>query len=119
LVTPELIERVVAALEDADAAIAAVPVGETVKKADAGYVISTIDRTSLWLAQTPQAFHTEVLSRAHKSAAAENFHSTDDAQLIERYGGRVAVVESEPRNLKITHAGDFRVAEALVAGKHS
>jgi 2-C-methyl-D-erythritol 4-phosphate cytidylyltransferase len=119
LVTPELIKRVVAGLEDADAAIAAVPVGETVKKAEAGYVISTIDRTSLWLAQTPQAFRTEVLSSAHQRAAEEDFQSTDDAQLIERYGGRVAVVESEPRNLKITYAGDFPLAEALLAGRRS
>jgi 2-C-methyl-D-erythritol 4-phosphate cytidylyltransferase len=115
LVTPGLIGRVVAALEGADGAIAAAPVGETVKNADAGYVISTVDRSSLWLAQTPQAFRTEVLSAAHEHAAADDFLSTDDAQLVERYGGRVAIVESTSVNLKITHAGDFSVAEALLS----
>jgi 2-C-methyl-D-erythritol 4-phosphate cytidylyltransferase len=119
LVTPGLVERVVAALEEADGAIAALPVGETVKRAEAGYVTTTIDRTSLWLAQTPQVFRTEVLAAAHDRASAEGFQSTDDAQLVERYGGRVAVVESSPANLKITHADDFLVAEAVLAGRRS
>lgn len=119
LVTPGLVERVVAALEGADGAIAAVRVAETVKRAEAGYVTATIDRSPLWLAQTPQAFRTEVLSAAHERARAEGFVSTDDAQLVERYGGRVAVVESSPKNLKVTHPDDFVVAEALLAGRRS
>jgi 2-C-methyl-D-erythritol 4-phosphate cytidylyltransferase len=119
LLTPGLVERVVAALEDVDGAIAAVPVGETVKRAEAGYVTATIDRSALWLAQTPQAFRTEVLAAAHERASAEGFESTDDAQLVERYGGRVAVVESSPANLKITYAEDFEVAEAVLAGRRS
>jgi 2-C-methyl-D-erythritol 4-phosphate cytidylyltransferase len=119
LVTPRLIERVVAALEDVDGAIAAVPVGETVKRAEAGHVTATIDRSALWLAQTPQAFRTEVLAAAHERASADGFLSTDDAQLVERYGGRVAVVESSPANLKITYADDFVIAEAILAGRRS
>lgn len=119
LVTPDLIVRVVAALEGADAAIAAAPVGETVKKAEDGYVVATIDRSDLWLAQTPQAFRTKVLAAAHERASSENFQSTDDAQLVERYGGRIAIVEASSTNLKITHADDFYVAEALLTGGHS
>jgi 2-C-methyl-D-erythritol 4-phosphate cytidylyltransferase len=114
LVTPGLVERVVAALEGADGAITASRVGETVKEVDAGFVTSTVDRSALWLAQTPQAFRTKVLSEAHERAAADDFRSTDDAQLIEHYGGRVAIVESTAANLKITHADDFLVAEALL-----
>lgn len=119
LVTPDLIVRVVAALEGADAAIAAARVGETVKRAEGGYVAATIDRNALWLAQTPQAFRTEILATAHERASSEGFQSTDDAQLVERYGGRIAIVEASSTNLKITHADDFYVAEALLIGRRS
>jgi 2-C-methyl-D-erythritol 4-phosphate cytidylyltransferase len=115
LVSPDVIRQVVGALEDADAAITAAPAAETVKKAEGRRVVETVDRSSLWLAQTPQAFRTGVLRAAHERAAAEGFQSTDDAQLVERSGGRVAIVESLHVNLKVTHPEDFAVAEALLS----
>ena len=111
----DIVRRVLAALERAQGAVSAVPVDETVKRVHDHLVAETVDRATLWRAQTPQAFHTADLRRAHEKAAAEGFVGTDDAQLIERYGGRVAVVRGSRRNVKLTYADDFKVAEALIA----
>jgi 2-C-methyl-D-erythritol 4-phosphate cytidylyltransferase len=114
IVTPGDIARVVAALEDADAAISAVPVDETLKRVRDERVLETVDRAGLWRAQTPQAFRTETLRAAHRRAAEEGLTATDDALLIERYGKIVAVVQGSRRNLKVTWEEDFAVAEAMM-----
>ncbi|MGZ6187217.1 MAG: IspD/TarI family cytidylyltransferase, partial [Candidatus Binataceae bacterium] len=72
-------------------------------------------REGLWQAQTPQAFRRKILVEAHDRAIRERWTATDDAELIERCGGRVEVVESSAANLKITTPGDLEIAEALVA----
>jgi 2-C-methyl-D-erythritol 4-phosphate cytidylyltransferase len=113
-VTPELVKLVVDALKDADGAIAAVALDETLKAAESGYVDATVDRTNLWRAQTPQAFHTSTLIEAHRRARDEGFEATDDAQLVERFGGRIAVVPSSTTNIKLTYPGDFELAEAVI-----
>ena len=110
------IERTLRALDDADAAIAAVPVDETLKSVDSNRVLGTIDRSRLWRAQTPQAFRTEVLRRAHNKGVAEKFLATDDAQLIERYGGSVVVVRGRSDNIKLTYPEDFVMAEQRMRG---
>jgi 2-C-methyl-D-erythritol 4-phosphate cytidylyltransferase len=104
---------VIAALERADGAIVATPVDETLKRVHDDSVIETVKRSSLWRAQTPQAFRTTVLKDAHRRAAEEAFEGTDDAQLLERYGFRVVVVEGSRTNLKLTYPGDFGLAELL------
>lgn len=111
LASPELFRAVVrAVVEGADAAVPGVPVPDTVKRVgEAGLVEETVDRTGLVLVQTPQAFSTAVLRRAHASGA----HATDDAALVEAAGGRVVVVPGEPDNLKITLAADLARARAL------
>jgi 2-C-methyl-D-erythritol 4-phosphate cytidylyltransferase len=126
LVTSELVERVIAALEDepaADAAIAAAPVTDTVKRVDgAGAVTETLERSELWAVQTPQVFRRAALERALDVPAAELARATDDAWLIERAGGRVIVVRAREENLKVTIPFDLRVAELLLAmrgGRHS
>ena len=121
LLSAELAEKVIAALEgaeDADAAIAAVPVTDTVKRVYAtGAVAETLDRSLLWAVQTPQVFRREALQRALDVPAEELAQATDDAWLIERRGGRVIVVRASEENLKVTTPLDLRVAELLLAGR--
>ena len=115
LVTADMFTRVLAALDDADCAIAAARVPDTIKEADdSGAVTATLDRSRLWAVQTPQAFRREALTRALAVPAEVLARATDDAWLIERAGGRVRVVETTPANFKITTPHDLRVAEFLV-----
>ena len=115
LVSPELFGATLAALADADAAIAAAPLTDTVKEAGPdGVVVGTVDRSRLWAVQTPQAFRRAALERALDVPEEVLAQATDDAWLVERAGGRVRVVESSPANLKVTTAHDLRIAELLL-----
>jgi 2-C-methyl-D-erythritol 4-phosphate cytidylyltransferase len=115
--TPDLVGSVVEALGDWDAATAAVPIEDTIADVDGDVMVATMDRSRLWRIQTPQAFRTEMLKEAHRRASEDGFHGTHDAQLIERIGGRVAVVMGRPDNIKLTHAGDFEMAEAMIRAR--
>ena len=115
--TPELVSEVVAAVSGCDGAIAAVPVDETIKRVEDSRVIATVDRTPLWRAQTPQAFRTAVLRAAHERAQSEGHLATDDAELVERYGGSIAIVEGSRANLKITFPEDLELARAMAEGR--
>jgi 2-C-methyl-D-erythritol 4-phosphate cytidylyltransferase len=121
LLTPQLAREVIDALAadaSADAAIAAMPVTDTVKRVDAaGAVHETLDRGELWAVQTPQVFRRAALERALEVPAHELARATDDAWLIERDGGRVIVVRASDENLKVTTPLDLRVAELLLAGR--
>ena len=116
LVTRDLVERCVAALEPGvDGAIAAARMTDTVKEtASDGRVVRTLDRSSLWRIQTPQAFRADVLRRALARDAAALAAATDDASLVEEMGGTVRVVEAPPENIKVTRESDLRIAEALL-----
>lgn len=107
-----LIDRVIAALETSPGAIPALPVADTLKRAEDGRVTRTLDRTGLWAAQTPQGFRFDAILAAHK-AAAETGKSdfTDDASIAEWHGIDVALVEGESGNMKLTTAEDFALAE--------
>ncbi len=119
LLVAELAERVLGALaRDAglDAAIAAVPASDTIKRAAAdGRVLETLDRSGLWAVQTPQVFRRGALERALAVGPEELARATDDAWLIERLGGSVAVVECGEQNFKVTTARDLRLAELVLA----
>jgi 2-C-methyl-D-erythritol 4-phosphate cytidylyltransferase len=117
LATPAIFEAVLAALDDAAGAIAAVPATDTMKESSDGRVVRTIARDGLWRAQTPQAFRASVLREAHERAAADGFEATDDAVLLERIGEAVALVQGDERNIKITTAEDLAVVEALLAAR--
>jgi 2-C-methyl-D-erythritol 4-phosphate cytidylyltransferase len=121
LVTSELAEAVIAALErdpSADAAIAAAPVTDTVKRAGRdGIVRETLDRGELWAVQTPQVFRRAALERALDVAPEILAAATDDASLIERAGGRVLVVAASAENLKVTTPFDLRIAAMLLEGR--
>lgn len=112
-VTAALVRRVLDGLSSAPACVPALPIDETLKRADGDRVRATVDRTGLLRVQTPQAFRTAVLRSAHERAERDGFIGTDDAQLVERLGETVVVVDGEPANVKLTRAGDFAVAEAL------
>jgi 2-C-methyl-D-erythritol 4-phosphate cytidylyltransferase len=119
LLTPEIAGRVIAALEDdegADAAIAAAPVTDTIKRAgrEGGAVRQTLDRGELWSVQTPQVFRRAALEHALDVEAETLAQATDDAQLVERSGGRVIVVPGPPENIKVTTPFDLRIAELLL-----
>jgi len=112
--TPALVRAVAAAAATSGAATAAVPVEETVKRGQDGWVASTLDRSHLYRIQTPQAFRRTLLEQAHRDAARVGFHGTDDAVLVERLGHPVRLVAGEPANLKVTVPEDLAVAEALL-----
>jgi 2-C-methyl-D-erythritol 4-phosphate cytidylyltransferase len=108
-----LFDAVVAAVSGSElgAAICALPVSDTIKRVDGGYVTATLDRSELVAVQTPQAFRADLLRRAHATGA----EATDDAALIEMLGEPVRIVPGDWRNLKITTPADLRTAERLLA----
>jgi 2-C-methyl-D-erythritol 4-phosphate cytidylyltransferase len=108
------IERVVNAVLEGVAAIAALPVVDTLKSVDSeGVIASTLDRSTLWRAQTPQGFPRATLVDAYRRARADGVTATDDAALCERLGIPVRVVAGSERALKVTDAADFARVEAL------
>jgi 2-C-methyl-D-erythritol 4-phosphate cytidylyltransferase len=125
LATPDLFTQALEALAlapEADAVIAATPVSDTIKEVadDGRSVTRTLDRARLWAVQTPQVFRRAALERALVEASDELLsQATDDAWLIERAGGIVHVIGSDPGNLKITTPEDLRVAELLLGERRS
>jgi 2-C-methyl-D-erythritol 4-phosphate cytidylyltransferase len=118
LVTRELVERTLAELEapGCDAAIAATPVTDTVKRVGGARVVEeTLDRSGLWAVQTPQAFRRRALERALDVEPDMLARATDDAWLVERAGGTVRVVAASPKNLKVTTPLGLRMAELLLS----
>jgi 2-C-methyl-D-erythritol 4-phosphate cytidylyltransferase len=110
----EVIERVLTPLGDGwDGAVPAVLVADTLKRAnDDGTVVETVDRSGLYAAQTPQAF----LAPALRDALSGDLGAASDcAGLVESRGGRVRLVEGDPRLLKVTTAGDLGFVESLLA----
>jgi 2-C-methyl-D-erythritol 4-phosphate cytidylyltransferase len=135
LLRPELVEGLVAALEDAPTAaavIAAAPVTDTVKQAadpgdgtktafdtpsvsNAVFVKRTVDRSRLWAAQTPQVFRTQALREALEVDAGARDAATDEAMLVEAAGGRVLIHPAPAENFKVTTQLDLRLAELVLA----
>jgi 2-C-methyl-D-erythritol 4-phosphate cytidylyltransferase len=113
LLTPQLLDDLVAELVSdpaADAIIAAAPLTDTIKKVDGGRIATTLDRSGLWGAQTPQVFRTKALRSALKASNSV----TDEAMLIEAAGGTVLIHDSGFANLKVTTPLDLSVAELLL-----
>ena len=110
LVTDEVIERVIAALDERwDGAVPTLSISDTVKRVDGDAVAETIDREGLVTAQTPQAFVAPVLRDAFSSLQQTVTKSTDCASLVEANGGRVRAVEGDPRLLKVTTPADLEL----------
>lgn len=120
VIRPEFITRVIEAAGKHGAVTTAVPARETLKEADdQGRVLRTLDRRRIWLTQTPQVFRYADLLRAHREAAAETLgEATDDAELVERLGIAVRVLEGPEDNIKVTTPADLRLAGCLLAPDH-
>jgi len=112
LVTDEVITRVLAPLgEGFDGAVPGLPISDTVKRAPGGTVSETVDRSDLYAVQTPQAF---VAAAFRRALAAVGEDATDCAGIVERAGGRVRVVEGDPRLVKVTTPADLAAVESLL-----
>lgn len=114
-VSEELINvSVAAALEDSAVALG-VPVTNTVKSVGSdGFIEKTVDRKSLWSAQTPQTFRREVIKKAYEKAYDDNFYGTDDASLVERIGINVRMIMGSYDNIKITTPEDLVIGEEII-----
>jgi len=97
-----------------DGIIPGVPVKDTIKEAERGYVIKTLKREQLWAIQTPQVFRYDKIFPAYEQAIGTRHYATDDAALLERIGGRIRVIMGLYRNVKITTPEDLIIAEALL-----
>ena len=107
--------NVIDAAEKFGGAIAAVPEKNTIKVIDSeGFVKSTPPRADLVAVQTPQGFRKEILMRAYEQAGIDKFLGTDDASLVERIGGKIKIVTSSYKNIKITTPEDIQIAETFL-----
>ncbi|OGW47342.1 MAG: 2-C-methyl-D-erythritol 4-phosphate cytidylyltransferase [Nitrospirae bacterium RBG_13_41_22] len=101
--------------EQCDGIILGVPLRDTIKVAEDGIIKKTLRRDSLWAIQTPQVFPYSNIFSAYERAMKEGFYSTDDAAIVERYGGKIKVVMGSYRNIKITTPEDLAIAEILLS----
>ena len=115
-VTDEIIFECLTVADECGAAVAAVPVKDTIKVADQdGFIVQTPERDQLWAVQTPQVFRKSLLEEAHQAAQTRQLTATDDASLVEQLGFPVKLVNGSYANLKITTPIDLRVAEVLIS----
>lgn len=115
LVDEYVITSTIQAAEQYGAAIAAVPVKDTLKEIDAGgIIIQTLNRETIWQAQTPQTMKFDLLRQAHLAAIENGFLGTDEASLLERLGYTVKIVKGDYRNLKVTTPEDMLTAERFL-----
>lgn len=113
LVTPAILQAGLQAAQEHQAAVAAVPVKDTIKLVQDGLIHSTPQRSQLWAVQTPQVFAFPLIHQAHHSAPAGT-EATDDAALLEHLGHPVAIFPGSYTNLKITTAEDLLLAQAFL-----
>ena len=115
LVSAQCINSVIQAAIAHQAAVAAVPVKDTIKTVnDSGVVTGTPERHTLWSIQTPQGFNAHLLRKAYEQAAQDGYLGTDDASLVERIGTRVNIVVGSYDNIKVTTPEDLIMAEAFI-----
>lgn len=110
----DVIRRVIEGLAEADGALPALPVADSLRLASDGRVAGAVARENLWRAQTPQAFRFATLTAAY-AAWPDAETATDEAAVVERAGGRVRIVAGDERLMKLTYPEDFAMAEALIA----
>ena len=114
-VRPELISRVIAGLDTHQGALPCLPVTDTLKLVAQGRVTGTVERDSLWRAQTPQGFKFDAILSAHRAAAKEPAREfTDDSGIAEWFGLDVALVEGAEDNRKLTTREDLKIADELL-----
>ena len=109
------ISQVIRACKEFDAAVVAVQPKDTIRRSTGGgFFDQTVDRTALWLVQTPQAFKAKLLSRAFDKAYKDKFYSTDEAALVERVGVKARIVEGSYDNIKITTIEDLELGALIL-----
>ena len=113
-VTAEEIAQTVRAAEVNDAAILVAPATDTIKQVKDGTIVRTLQRADLRHALTPQCFRYSLLKRAFQQADLHNAELTDESLLVERLGVKVAIVEGDARNIKITRPEDLAMAEIML-----
>ncbi|WP_239619152.1 2-C-methyl-D-erythritol 4-phosphate cytidylyltransferase [Cohnella mopanensis] len=119
LITSGQVEACCLAAEEHGSAALAVRVKDTIKVSDGnGFIVATPERQTLWSVQTPQAFLRLELMHAHRQAQEVGASATDDAMLLERLGRKVAIVEGNYANIKITTPEDLPIAELLLARRY-
>ncbi|HEY9162700.1 MAG TPA: 2-C-methyl-D-erythritol 4-phosphate cytidylyltransferase [Desulfomonilia bacterium] len=114
-ITFNLIKKLIKGTRDADGCIPVLPVTDTIKIAENGFIMKTVPRENLFAVQTPQAFKMNKILDAHRMAMGRDYIPTDDSILIEESGGTVRMVEGERFNIKITLPEDMILAEAIYA----
>jgi 2-C-methyl-D-erythritol 4-phosphate cytidylyltransferase len=115
LVAPDLIERAIAVAAIRGAAVVAIPVTDTIKtSSDGERSESTLDRSVLWSAQTPQVFRADLFRELLARARQEGYRPSDDSALHETYVGPVPIVLGDPNNLKLTQPGDLVLAATIL-----
>jgi len=102
-------------LKGYDGVILGVPVKDTIKEAEGEIIKKTLKRDSLWAIQTPQVFHYRTIFSAYEKATKDGFYPTDDAALVEKYGGKIRVIMGSYRNIKITTPEDLIAAEYFLS----
>ena len=119
-VTERMIADSVEAARKHGAAIVAIPLRDTLKRASPdGLIEGTLNREELWLAQTPQAFRRDILLRAHELSEADGVDATDDAFLVERMGLPVGIVQGSFDNIKVTRPEDLQMGQAILAANQT
>jgi len=117
-ITGEMIQSALHELDGFDGVVVGMPPKDTIKETEHGLIQKTLKRESLWAIQTPQVFPAQVITAAYEHAYRERYYATDDAALVERYGGRVKVIKGSYRNIKITTPEDLAFAELLLSQRH-
>ncbi len=113
-IDPAVISELAQKAYETGAAIAGVKAKDTMKRVQNNVIEETLDRDQLWVIQTPQAFHTSILAKAHQLADQAGFVGTDESMLVERLGFGVHVVESTYDNVKMTTQEDLLIGEAIL-----
>ncbi len=115
-ISPDAIEKSVISAQEHGACILGIPAFDTLKQTDSkGRITETIDRSTIWLAQTPQTFSYNLIKEAHEKAIEESYTGTDDASLVERLGKPVQIIQGSRNNIKITTPEDLPLAEAILS----
>ncbi len=114
-VSAEQITACISGARECGACIPGLPVHDTLKQITEGdYIEKTLDRETVWLAQTPQAFQYDIIRNAHKIAKKQGYTGTDDASLLERLGKKVKIISGSRYNIKITTREDMKLAKAIL-----